>query len=151
VHVFSLPAYDEALSHQETNDSSAVAEATSKLKWEGMLSPSNSIIDTVTWVANETLIVKEVTRAADDGNVVFFDLSTGGTGRVTRRQGEKGEEGDGGWIDQVCPSVALDTTFMPTHTFVEPDTIHLSSNAPCVHYIYRPHSIFRYPSEQGRL
>ncbi|KAF9511355.1 hypothetical protein BS47DRAFT_1330979 [Hydnum rufescens UP504] len=100
VHVFSLPTYDKALSHGETNDSSAVAEATSKLKWEGMLSSSNSIIDTVTWVANETLVLKEVTRAADDGNVVFFDLSKGGTGRVTRRQGEKGEEGDSGWIDQ---------------------------------------------------
>lgn len=102
MHVFSLPAYDEAKSRTATSNSSAEAEATITLKWEGKLPSSNSIINTVTWVANETLIVKEVTRAADDGNVVFFDLSTGGTGQVVRRQGEKGEEGDGGWIDQAC-------------------------------------------------
>lgn len=48
--------------------------------------------------------MKEVNRAADRGSVVFFDVGSSsfrGDGRVVRTLGEKGEEGDNGWIDSV--------------------------------------------------
>ncbi|KAF8141399.1 dipeptidyl aminopeptidase [Boletus edulis] len=83
VHVFDLEAY---LSQSES-------------------APTTDADDgTVAWVDNSTLVLKEVTRAADHGNVVLFDLgvaSPGGivTGKVVRKLGIDGEEGDRGWID----------------------------------------------------
>ena len=68
------------------------------------MAPEDSIIFDVVWITNETLIVKEVSRAADKGNVVFFDIGASsfrGNGRVVRALGPKGEEGDEGWIDSV--------------------------------------------------
>jgi hypothetical protein len=52
------------------------------------------------------LIMKQLNRNADDGNVVFFDLRedhlTRYYGRVVRKLGKAGEEGDDGWVDCVC-------------------------------------------------
>lgn len=82
----------------------SVQRATRTLTWDSRQSPDNSIIFELTWVGNETLILKEVTRAADRGSVVFFDVGSSsflGNGRVVRILGEKGEEGDDGWIDSV--------------------------------------------------
>jgi len=72
-----------------------------ELGWDGRHTEDDSIIFEVTWVDDEKLIVKEVNRNADDGNVVFFDFTSGdaATGTVTRKLGKNGEEGDDGWIE----------------------------------------------------
>ncbi|KAG9313219.1 dipeptidyl aminopeptidase [Chiua virens] len=102
VHVFDLEAY---LSQAESSPTSAVDEAVVDLKWSDSFPPDNSIINQVAWIDNSALVVKEVTRPADHGNVVLFDLDTansGGfvTGQVVRKLGIDGEEGDEGWIDE---------------------------------------------------
>lgn len=82
----------------------AVANATTLLTWDKQLKPENQIVSEVAWVGNETLVVREVGREAREGNVVLFDVSKKGKiakGRIVRVRGEKGEEGDKGWIDSV--------------------------------------------------
>jgi dipeptidyl aminopeptidase B len=105
VHVFDLERYKSALGVP-------AASATLELDWLGRHSKENSIISEVTWVDNSTLVIKEVNRAADDGNVVLFDLDVAddtrrSMGRVVRKKGKVGEEGDEGWIESVriapCP------------------------------------------------
>ncbi|KAF8555864.1 dipeptidyl aminopeptidase [Imleria badia] len=101
VHVFDLEAY---LSQPEPAPVSAAHEAVVDLRWSDSFPSNNSVINQVAWVDNSTLVLKEVTRAADHGNVVLFDLDTassGGiaTGEVVRKLGIDGEEGDEGWID----------------------------------------------------
>lgn len=54
----------------------------------------------VGWVADDALIVKEVDRAARVGSVVLF-TGNESEGKVVRRLGKDGEEGDDGWIDHV--------------------------------------------------
>jgi hypothetical protein len=54
----------------------------------------------VGWVADDALIVKEVDRAARIGSVVLFTNSES-VGKVVRKLGKDGEEGDNGWIDHV--------------------------------------------------
>ncbi|KAL0569963.1 Dipeptidyl peptidase 4 [Marasmius crinis-equi] len=80
-----------------------VEEATVELSWEGRHRAEDSIISEVAWVGDDELIVKEVNRNADDGNVVFFNLASGNKdgkqGIVVRKQGKNGEEGDDGWIE----------------------------------------------------
>lgn len=103
-HVFSLDAYDNSNKTSSFRPSHAAEKATQTLSWDGRLAPEDSIIFEVVWINNETLIVKEVNRAADKGNIVFFDTgapSFHGDGRVVRALGAKGEEGDKGWIDSV--------------------------------------------------
>lgn len=90
----------------------AVINATTLLTWDGMRKPEDSIIMEVTWVGNDTLIAKEVNRSADDGSVVLFVMPSavafGGRGRVVRRLGKAGEEGDDGWIESVhIPIISL--------------------------------------------
>ena len=58
------------------------------------------VISEVNWVSDDGLLVKEVDRAARTGSVVLFQ---GGEaeGKVVRKLGKDGEEGDDGWIDHV--------------------------------------------------
>lgn len=108
VHVFDLEAY---LVQAESLPTTAADEAVVDLRWSDSFPLNNSIISQVAWLDNSTLVLKEVTRAADHGNVVLFDLSTpssGGiaTGEVVRKLGIDGEEGDEGWIDAVSNPLA---------------------------------------------
>ena len=104
VHVFDLRLY---LTHAgSTTTGFPFEEATLKLDWEDRHVEEDVIISEVAWVANDTLIVKELNRNADDGNVVFFDLRENHLarhyGRVVRKLGKTGEEGDDGWVECVC-------------------------------------------------
>ena len=120
VHVFDLEAY---LSQSESAPASAAHEAVVDLRWFDSFPSNNSIINQVAWVDDSTLVLKEVTRAADHGNVVLFNLGTtssGGiaTGEVVRKLGIDGEEGDEGWIDAVSKPLAdacLGTHVIHTH------------------------------------
>jgi dipeptidyl aminopeptidase len=58
----------------------------------------NRIIDQVQWVGDETLLIKEVDRAARVGNVIIVETGDS-EGQVVRKMGKDGEEGDDGWID----------------------------------------------------
>ncbi|KAF9465555.1 dipeptidyl peptidase IV N-terminal region-domain-containing protein [Collybia nuda] len=99
VHVFDLKR------HQENSGSSSSGnDATYELYWNDRHPVDNSVIMEVAWVANSSLLLKEVNRNADDGNVVLFDLDHESTqlrsrGTVVRKLGKKGEHGDDGWID----------------------------------------------------
>ncbi|GLB41533.1 putative dipeptidyl aminopeptidase [Lyophyllum shimeji] len=101
VHVFDLARHTEdAASDAEF----PAAENTYELEWPGRHPVNDSIILEVAWVGDAKLIVKEVNRNADDGNVVLFNLdnpdeSARARGKVVRKLGKKGEEGDDGWID----------------------------------------------------
>lgn len=104
VHVFDLGRY-------ETSEFPA-ADSTLELDWSGRHPKTDSIISEVAWVGNATLIIKEVNRAADDGNIIVFDINAidrakGGLGKVVRKKGKNGEEGDEGWIESVCVSALL--------------------------------------------
>ncbi|KZT07170.1 dipeptidyl aminopeptidase [Laetiporus sulphureus 93-53] len=98
VFVFQL---DEYLASTASNRTQAVRNASLELDWDRRLPADNSIISEVAWVANSTLVVREVNRAATNGTVVMFDLSSEsrGRGHVVRRLGKDGEQGDGGWIE----------------------------------------------------
>ncbi|TFK73733.1 dipeptidyl aminopeptidase [Pluteus cervinus] len=106
VHVFDLKGFLEDPTFVTLGR--PAGDATIELDWNGKQAPDNSIILEVAWVTNSTLIVKEVNRNADDGSVVVFQLGdqfVGGlqeeksVGKVTRKLGKGGEEGDDGWID----------------------------------------------------
>jgi dipeptidyl aminopeptidase B len=104
VHVFDVKEY---LSHADSmSTGSPAADATVNLDWKDRHPEEDSIISEVVWVANETLIVKELNRNANDGNVILFDLGENSVsrsyGRVVRKLGKSGEEGDDGWIECVC-------------------------------------------------
>lgn len=107
VHVFDLTKF------QEIDQIAGIPaeDATLTLDWEQRHSVEFSIISEVTWVGNTTLILKEVNRNADDGNVVLFelegDLPGRANGRVVRKLGKFGEQGDSGWIDHVCCSAVF--------------------------------------------
>ncbi|EIN06216.1 dipeptidyl aminopeptidase [Punctularia strigosozonata HHB-11173 SS5] len=94
VNVFDIAAFGESGSAQQ---------ATLELDWDGRIEANNSIIQEVAWVADSSLIVKEVNRAATNGSVVYFDLdgnnSLRNRGEVVRKLGKDGEQGDEGWID----------------------------------------------------
>jgi len=101
VHVFDVARHIDAAA---SNTDFPAAENTYELEWPDRHPVSNSIILEVAWVANASLILKEVNRNADDGNVVLFDLENADLrarshGKVVRKLGKKGEEGDNGWID----------------------------------------------------
>jgi len=126
VHVFDLEAY---LSRSESAPTTTGDEAVIDLRWSGGFPSNNSIISQVAWVDNSTLVLKEVTRAADHGSAVLFDLgaaSSGGiaTGEVVRKLGIDGEEGDEGWIDAVSKHLA-GTLKLVIHTLAGPE--HLRS------------------------
>ncbi len=102
VHVFELARYVEDTA---AGDSELVAleQSTLELTWEGRHEVNNSVIAEIAWVGNSTLIVKEVNRAATNGSVVLFSLDAGAVniGRVVRKLGKDGEQGDDGWIEPV--------------------------------------------------
>ncbi|KAG5652732.1 hypothetical protein H0H81_003931 [Sphagnurus paluster] len=74
---------------------------TTELEWDGRFKQEDSIVLEVAWVGDEALVVKEVNRNADGGNVVLFDVGTApiARGTVVRKLGKNGEEGDSGWIE----------------------------------------------------
>ncbi|KAG8746072.1 hypothetical protein FRC10_006175 [Ceratobasidium sp. 414] len=80
----------------------AVENATTVLTWDKQLKPDDQIVSEVAWVGNETLVVREVGREARTGNVVLFNVGKAqkvSKGNIVRVKGEKGEEGDQGWIE----------------------------------------------------
>jgi dipeptidyl aminopeptidase B len=117
VHVFDL--------HQYENGAAAgfpAASATLELDWLERHPKEESIIFEIAWVGNSTLIVKEVNRAADDGNVILFDIDIEDEvrrkmGRVVRKKGKNGEEGDDGWIESVNSSFFTTASIIPTNGF----------------------------------
>lgn len=91
VHTFSLQTY---LSTRSLGASKQI------LSWPGEMPRAQRIIMEVGWVADDALIVKEIDRPARDGSVILF-TQNGSEGKVVRRLGKDGEEGDDGWIDHV--------------------------------------------------
>jgi dipeptidyl aminopeptidase len=103
VHIFDLGRF---LAVDGGSEFSAV-DTTLELDWKGRHPATDSVIQEVAWVGNATLIVKEVNRNADNGSVVLFDLNAAdlanrSIGRIVRKLGKMGEEGDDGWIVNVC-------------------------------------------------
>ncbi|KAI0065509.1 hypothetical protein BV25DRAFT_1798631 [Artomyces pyxidatus] len=101
VHVFDLKRY---LAESALVSDFSAAEVTLELDWRDRKPKNDSIIMEIVWLGNDTLLLKEVNRNADDGSVVLFEITdsqTVGTdvGRVVRKLGAHGEEGDDGWID----------------------------------------------------
>ena len=106
VHVFDLGRYLERVADLGGEEVPA-EEETLTLDWDGRRPVEDSVVLEVAWVGNGSLVLKEVNRNADDGNVLVFDLDdvdsfVRSRGRVVRRLGREGEEGDSGWIDNVC-------------------------------------------------
>ena len=107
VHVFQLGTYlssvRQAGGSANVNTTVLAQQATLELDWSGRVAWDNSIIAEVAWVGGDALLVKEVTRAAEDGHVVYFDLAreSGRVGKPVRKLGKDGEQGDDGWIDAV--------------------------------------------------
>lgn len=102
VHVFDLHAYTT----QSTVPVKGPTAFTQELTWSGRRDPQDSVIQEVAWVSNTILLIKEVSRAADDGSVVLCNLAEQqareyASATVVRKLGANGEEGDEGWIDQV--------------------------------------------------
>ncbi|EGO22671.1 hypothetical protein SERLADRAFT_350525 [Serpula lacrymans var. lacrymans S7.9] len=127
IHVFDLATY---LEENESNASEfPIENATFELEWEGRHPAENSIIGQIKWLGNDTLILKEVNRAADDGNVVLFNLGNASgvdatTGTVVRKLGKDGEEGDDGWIESdqyIYPLPESLTGGSPAYLDVVPD------------------------------
>jgi dipeptidyl aminopeptidase len=61
------------------------------------------VISEVQWVGDDQLLIKEVDRAARNGNVIIVEDGKS-EGQVVRILGKNGEEGDDGWIDHVSVS-----------------------------------------------
>ncbi|KAF8585399.1 dipeptidyl aminopeptidase [Ramaria rubella] len=100
VHVFDLHAYQT----QGSSPLGTPVTFTRELTWNGRRPREDSVIQEIAWVANSTLLVKEVSRAADMGNVVICNLAQQeagllASGTVVRKLGKSGEQGDDGWID----------------------------------------------------
>lgn len=99
-HVFDLDLYLA----KDQSTTPGLGRTIFDLDWEQRKSTTDSIISEVAWVGNATLLIKEVNRNADDGNVILFNLDATRSksyGRVVRKLGRAGEEGDDGWIDAV--------------------------------------------------
>ncbi|KAH6915679.1 dipeptidyl-peptidase [Coprinopsis sp. MPI-PUGE-AT-0042] len=110
VHVFDLARYmdmhpdADGEADADANADFPFPDETLTLDWDGRHAPKDSVIMDITWVSNNTLLLKEVNRNADDGSVVLFDLqsttpSRSAQGDVVRKLGKNGEQGDDGWID----------------------------------------------------
>jgi dipeptidyl aminopeptidase B len=89
--IVSVQVFDMGTGHLDTLD------------WEGKGDPEDSIVQEVAWVGAEALLIKEVNRNADNGRVVYFDLDSSKAvkGKIVRKLGKAGEEGDDGWIESV--------------------------------------------------
>ncbi|KAG8884962.1 hypothetical protein FRB97_002790 [Tulasnella sp. 331] len=101
VHLFELDKY--IVANGTADESIPATQTTQELLWDGRKAVDDSVLMEVAWVGNTSLIVKEVNRSANDGSVILFDLASssfvGGKGRVVRKLGTTGEQGDDGWID----------------------------------------------------
>ena len=105
LHVFDLARY-QAHNGGSTNVGFPLSDETQTLDWDGRHPVDDSVIKEVAWVGVSSLIVKEVNRNADNGSVILFDLNAAdfqarALGKVVRKLGKHGEEGDDGWIDEV--------------------------------------------------
>lgn len=105
-HVFDLGLYLGDTKTTSGTSDLPIEHATLTLDWDNRKPVNDSILLEVAWVGNATLLLKEVNRNADDGSVVLFNLDTADSrarshGRVVRKLGKAGEEGDDGWIDNV--------------------------------------------------
>ncbi len=109
VHVFQLDGYlssmHQAGSSANLNTTQVAQQSTVELSWDGRQTADNSIIAEIAWVSPNALLIKEVTRAAEDGSIVYFDLGKqpANIGKIVRKLGKEGEQGDEGWIDAVGP------------------------------------------------
>jgi dipeptidyl aminopeptidase B len=105
VHIFDLARYQAH--HGSSTNGFPLSDETLTLDWDGRHPVEDSVIKEVTWVGISSLMLKEVNRNADNGSVVLFDLNavdiqSRARGKVVRKLGKHGEEGDDGWIDKVC-------------------------------------------------
>ncbi|PPQ68381.1 hypothetical protein CVT25_007919 [Psilocybe cyanescens] len=122
VHIFDLNKYLEI----DAGSGIAAEYETLTLDWDHRHPVTDSIISEVTWVGNSSLILKEVNRNADDGNVVLFELEgdslARAQGNVVRKLGKYGEQGDNGWIDHeqtIYPVPAGLTAFAGTNAYLD--------------------------------
>ncbi|KAI8985642.1 dipeptidyl aminopeptidase [Trametes punicea] len=117
VHVFQLDQYLQTMRDlgSGANGTEVARGATLELHWEERQAPNNSIISEVAWVSENVLLVREVTRAAEDGSVVFFDFNDdpANAGIVVRKLGKNGEQGDEGWIDSIQAIYPLPSSLSP--------------------------------------
>ena len=100
-HVFELDRYREAVVKGDDAEKHVI-----DLDWTGKHADETRIVFEVVWVGNTGLIVKEVDRAGEDGHVIYFNLAADNlaartNGKVVRKLGKNGEEGDDGWIESV--------------------------------------------------
>lgn len=104
VHIFDLDRYFHpgapGLGDQRLDS------AKQTLRWPGQLPPGDGIVVEVSWVGNNALLVKEIDRAARNGQVVVFQGGHG-EGKQVRKLGKDGEEGDDGWIDHGQNLIAI--------------------------------------------
>ncbi|EPQ56197.1 hypothetical protein GLOTRDRAFT_59312 [Gloeophyllum trabeum ATCC 11539] len=117
IRVFELDKYlDGEFDEEDRTRPAAVSSLTLTLDWSDRQRPQDSIVQEVAWIANQTLLVKEVNRAADRGSVVLFDLSQSARaniGKVVRTLGKDSEEWDGGWIDSAQNIYPLSSNLGP--------------------------------------
>lgn len=114
VHVFDLAGYQahNGAHNGDWTNGFPLPDDTLTLDWDGRHPVDDSIIMEVTWVGISSLMLKEVNRNADNGTVVLFDLNdvnvqSRARGTVVRKLGKHGEQGDDGWIDDVCAFLFL--------------------------------------------
>jgi dipeptidyl aminopeptidase B len=102
VHVFELDRFLESTAAGDP-EQLAVDQASLELSWDGRLPLNNSIIAEIAWVANTTMLLKELNRGGTNGSIVLFDLTQGAVniGQTTRNLGKDGEQSDNGWIESV--------------------------------------------------
>jgi len=112
VYIFDLAAFQQS---QKKHENPNVEEFIREVDWQRRRDREDSVIMEVAWVANSSLLIKEVSRAADEGAVVIVDLvnqrASGkgllADGKVARILGKDGEQGDEGWIDNVSWSFLI--------------------------------------------
>jgi dipeptidyl aminopeptidase len=104
VHTFDLNKYFSTEAAALGDKRLEAAKQT--LRWPGQLPPGDGIVVEVSWVGTDALLVKEIDRAARNGQVVVFQ---GGRveGKPVRKLGKDGEEGDDGWIDHGQNLIAI--------------------------------------------
>ncbi|KZT20995.1 hypothetical protein NEOLEDRAFT_1074339 [Neolentinus lepideus HHB14362 ss-1] len=117
VQIFQVDKYLEDEAGEEDRSRPAAAlSATLTLDWPERQSPQDSVIQEVAWIANRTLLVKEVNRAADEGNVVLFDIRQSrqaSVGKVVRKLGKDLDDWDEGWIDSAQNIYPLPSNLVP--------------------------------------
>lgn len=101
------------------------SEYSFSLTWEGRQPANDSIITQVTWIGNSSLILKESSRDALTGSVVYFDLDAVEEaqsvvwGTVVRKLGKDGEEGDDGWIEASQDAKPLPESVAPSGAYLD--------------------------------